>query len=63
MLMEPFDINNADKPIVLKISDFDEISPHENTVTMTLMGTAAYMAPEVLEMQRFSKSTDVWRWV
>lgn len=63
LLLDPFDIKNADKPILLKISDFDEISPHENTMTMSMMGTVAYMAPEVLETHRFSKSSDVWRWV
>lgn len=61
LLMESFDINNAHKPVVLKICDFDDISQHEITVTMSWTGTAAYMAPEVLTEQRFSKSSDVWR--
>lgn len=63
MLMVPFNISNAQKAVELKITDFDDVSQHENTVTMSLTGTAAYMAPEVLENQRFSKSSDVWRWV
>ena len=61
LLMEPFDIANTLKPVVLKISDFDEMSPHDHTMTMSLTGTAAYMAPEVLTTQRFSKYSDVWR--
>lgn len=59
--MEPFDITNSQKPVVLKISDVDEISEHEYTVTMSLTGTKSYIAPEVLTMQKFSKSSDVWR--
>jgi len=60
-MMESFDITNAHKKILLKISDFDEMSPHDYTVSMSLSGTAAYMAPEVLTTERFSKSSDVWR--
>ena len=59
--MEPFDITNTYHAVVLKITDFDEMSPHDHTMTMSMTGTAAYMAPEVLANQRFSKSSDVWR--
>jgi len=59
--MERFDIANTHKPVVLKIGDFDNMSLHENTVTMSSTGTPPYMAPEVLTTQRFSKSSDVWR--
>ena len=47
--------------MMLKITDFDEVKEHDHTTTMSLVGTAAYMAPEVLATQRFSKASDVWR--
>jgi len=59
--MEQFDVANNHKPVVLKISDFDEISQLEYTLTMSMKGTRAYIAPEVLATQRFSKYSDVWR--
>ena|SRR6218665_1577762 len=57
LLMELFKFENTRRQVVLKISDFDEMSPHDYTVT----GTIAYMAPEVLVEERFSESSDVWR--
>ena len=45
----------------LKIGDFDEVKDHDHTTTMSLAGTVAYMAPEVIVEQRFSKGSDVWR--
>ena len=60
--MEPFDIRNYHEVITLKIGDFDEAKEHPQTNTMPpFVGTCAYMAPEVLRDQSFSKSSDVWR--
>ena len=59
--MEPFDIRKPRIKMTLKIADFDEVRDHDHTVTMSLVGTVAYMAPEVLTEQRFSKGSDVWR--
>lgn len=47
--------------MILKIADFDEVTEHTHTTTLSARGTFAYMAPEVLQHQRFSKASDVWR--
>ena len=47
----------------LKITDFDQIREHDGTKTMTRAGSCAWMAPEVLTEERFSKTSDVWRQV
>ena len=59
--MEPFDICKHRTKMTLKIADFDEVRDYDHTMTMTLVGTVAYMAPEVVTEQRFSKGSDVWR--
>jgi len=59
--MEPFDILKPRKRMTLKIADFDEVKDHDHTMTMSFVGTVAYMAPEVMVTQRFSKGSDVWR--
>ena len=59
--MESFDIRKPRTEMTLKIADFDELKDHDHTVTMSLVGTYAYMAPEVIVKQRFSKGSDVWR--
>ena len=61
--MEPFDTGNPHVMMILKITDFDEIKIHDHTTTMSFVGTCAYMAPEVLRAQRFSKASDIWRLV
>jgi len=59
--MEPFDIRKPRIKMTLKIADFDEVKDHDHTTTMSFVGTVAYMAPEVIVEQRFSKGSDVWR--
>ena len=61
VLMEKFESLKAHEGMTLKITDFDEVQENLGTVTMSLRGTYAYMAPEVLSSQRFSKASDVWR--
>src|SRR6218665_3119376 len=61
LLMEPFDVHNPHMTITLKITDFDAVKEHDHTTTLSFVGTCAYMAPEVLVDQRFSKASDVWR--
>ena len=62
--MKPFDIRNPYVVTTLKIADFDDIKEHDHTTTMSgLVGTCAYMAPEVLRYQQFSKTSDLWRCV
>lgn len=63
LLTEPFNYHNPCITTTLKITDFDEVKVHEDTTTLSLVGTCAYMAPEVLLRQRFSKASDVWRLV
>lgn len=46
--------------MILKITDFDDVKEHTHTTTMSVRGTCAYMAPEVLEKQWVSKASDVW---
>ena len=62
MLMHPFDSVHPDKEMTLKITDFDDAIEQNRTTTMSLRGTVAYTAPEVLKTERFSKASDVWRY-
>ena len=55
--MEPFDIRKPHTKMTLKIA----VEVHDHTGTRSFVGTVAYMAPEVIEEQRFSKASDVWR--
>ena len=59
--MKPFDICKPHTKMTLKIADFDEVKDHDHTMTMSVVGTVAYMAPEVITEQMFSKGSDVWR--
>ena len=61
LLMEPFDVRDPHMTITLKITDFDAVKERDHTTTLSFVGTCAYMAPEVLVDQRFSKASDVWR--
>ena len=59
--MEPFNIRKPRIKMTLKIADFDKVKYHDHTVTMSSVRTVAYMEPEVIKEQRFSKDSDVWR--
>lgn len=48
---------------VLKITDFGLAREIMNTTRMSAAGTYAWMAPEVIRTNTFSKASDVWRWV
>uniref|UniRef100_A0A8C3XNU9 mitogen-activated protein kinase kinase kinase n=1 Tax=Chelydra serpentina TaxID=8475 RepID=A0A8C3XNU9_CHESE len=45
----------------LKITDFGLAREWHRTTKMSAAGTYAWMAPEVIRLSRFSKSSDVWR--
>lgn len=59
--MEEFNIENVNAPITLKITDFDTIKELHQTITLSFKGTIAWMAPEVLTEEKFSRKSDVWR--
>lgn len=61
--MELFDVVHPGEEMTLKITDFDDVRQHKHTTTMSFRGTLAYTAPEVLRTERFSKASDVWRYV
>ena len=46
---------------VLKITDFGLAREISATTRMSAAGTYAWMAPEVIRTNTFSKSSDVWR--
>ncbi|PNJ18936.1 MAP3K10 isoform 3, partial [Pongo abelii] len=46
---------------VLKITDFGLAREWHKTTKMSAAGTYAWMAPEVIRLSLFSKSSDVWR--
>ena len=46
---------------VLKITDFGLAREIVNTTRMSAAGTYAWMAPEVIRGNSFSKGSDVWR--
>ena len=48
---------------VLKITDFGLAREIVTTTRMSAAGTYAWMAPEVIRTNTFSKASDVWRWV
>ena len=48
---------------VLKITDFGLAREISNTTRMSAAGTYAWMAPEVIRTNTFSKASDVWRFV
>jgi serine/threonine protein kinase len=45
----------------LKITDFGLAREVSHTTRMSVAGTYAWMAPEVIRSQVFSKASDVWR--
>ena len=48
---------------MLKITDFGLAREISNTTRMSAAGTYAWMAPEVIRTNTFSKASDVWRFV
>lgn len=46
---------------MLKITDFGLAREWHKTTKMSAAGTYAWMAPEVIRLSLFSKSSDVWR--
>lgn len=46
----------------LKITDFGLAREWHQTTKMSAAGTYAWMAPEVIKLSLFSKSSDVWRY-
>lgn len=57
------ELNAATNPDgkTLKIIDVDQIREFDHTTVMSKIGTAAFMAPEVIKDYSFSKASDVWR--
>lgn len=61
LILEPVERDNlAGK--TLKITDFGLAREWHQTTKMSAAGTYAWMAPEVIKLSLFSKSSDVWRW-
>uniref|UniRef100_A0A6I8NB41 mitogen-activated protein kinase kinase kinase n=1 Tax=Ornithorhynchus anatinus TaxID=9258 RepID=A0A6I8NB41_ORNAN len=60
LILEKIENNDlSDK--VLKITDFGLAREWHKTTKMSAAGTYAWMAPEVIRLSLFSKSSDVWR--
>lgn len=47
----------------IKISDFGLAREMHKTTKMSTAGTYAWMAPEVIKLSTYSKSSDVWRYL
>jgi calcium-dependent protein kinase len=45
---------------IYKITDFGLSSVKLDRMTTTKVGTAYYVAPEILEKQQYDKSVDIW---
>lgn len=62
LLSEP--VENEDLHFnTLKITDFGLARESYKTTRMSAAGTYAWMAPEVLKENTYSKASDVWRFV
>ena len=60
LILEP--IENEDlQSKTLKITDFGLAREVSHTTRMSVAGTYAWMAPEVIRAQVYSKASDVWR--
>jgi len=60
LILEPIeneDLHNK----TLKITDFGLAREVSHTTRMSVAGTYAWMAPEVIRAQVYSKASDVWR--
>ena len=61
LILEPIeneDLHNK----TLKITDFGLAREVSHTTRMSVAGTYAWMAPEVIRAQVYSKASDVWRY-
>lgn len=54
-------VEDGDFENVLKITDFGLAREIVTTTRMSAAGTYAWMAPEVIRTNTFSKASDVWR--
>lgn len=62
LILEPLErVSLSSK--TLKITDFGLAREWHQTTKMSAAGTYAWMAPEVIKLSLFSKSSDVWRCV
>ncbi|XP_013776884.1 mitogen-activated protein kinase kinase kinase 9-like isoform X2 [Limulus polyphemus] len=59
LLNEPIKWGNLENK-VLKITDFGLAREFNKTVAMSSAGTFAWMAPEAINSNKFSKASDVW---
>lgn len=62
LIKEPMEFGDLCQK-TLKITDFGLAREVEQTTRMSAAGTYAWMAPEVIKLSRFSKKSDVWRYV
>lgn len=62
LILEPVERDDLSVK-TLKITDFGLAREWHQTTKMSAAGTYAWMAPEVIKLSLFSKSSDVWRWV
>lgn len=51
---------NSLRSVTLKITDFGLARETHHTTRMSVCGTYAWMAPEVIQASTFSKSSDIW---
>ncbi|KAF7699285.1 hypothetical protein HF521_004027 [Silurus meridionalis] len=59
LILEPVDREDLNEK-TLKITDFGLAREWHRTTKMSAAGTYAWMAPEVIKLSLFSKSSDVW---
>ncbi|CAL8361993.1 unnamed protein product [Merluccius merluccius] len=59
LILEPLDMDHLSGK-TLKITDFGLAREWHQTTKMSAAGTYAWMAPEVIKLSLFSKSSDVW---
>ena len=62
LILEPIeneDLHNK----TLKITDFGLAREVSHTTRMSVAGTYAWMAPEVIRAQVYSRASDVWRYL
>ncbi|XP_034025105.1 mitogen-activated protein kinase kinase kinase 10 [Thalassophryne amazonica] len=60
LILEPVEREDSLSGKTLKITDFGLAREWHQTTKMSAAGTYAWMAPEVIKLSLFSKSSDVW---